>query len=118
MREPIKENDNIKSCELSNEHSETVNKNMETPYKKINNNDNKPLIIIENIDKNTEPLNKKIKETKNMKTPEVEVTGGNTIENQLEKPTITKEKFQETMIRMMTEILEDNRKLRKLYARN
>ena len=59
--EPIKENDNIKSCGLSNEHSETVNKNMDTPYKRINNNnditevnnkdteqiinDNKPLII-------------------------------------------------------------------------
>ena len=84
--ELIKENDNIKSCELSNEHGETVNKNMETPYKKINNNNgvtevnnkdtkeiinvHKPLIIIENTDKNPEPLNKKLKETNNTKTPE------------------------------------------------
>ena len=30
--ETIKENDNIKTSELLNEHSEIVNKNMESPY--------------------------------------------------------------------------------------
>ena len=74
---------------------------METTCKKINNNnditevnnkdtkeiinDNKPLIIIENTNNNPEPLAKELKETNNTKTPEVEATAGDTVENQPER---------------------------------
>ena len=101
MIEPITENDYNESCEPSNEHSETMNKTIENPHMKINNNDditgvnnkdtqeiindNKPIIIIEHAIKNPEPLDGELKETSNTETPEVDNTADNTIENQLEQ---------------------------------
>ena len=118
--EPITENDYNELCESLNEHSETVDKNIENPHQKINNNDdttgvnnkatqeiindNKPIIILEHTNKNPEPVNKKLRETKNTKTPEGEATAGDTMENQPDGPVPTEmTDFQEMMVKCMRE---------------
>ena len=98
--EKITEYDHNEIRESLNEHSETMSKDMGTPHQKINNNkdttgvdnettqeilnDIRP--ILKHTNKEPEPLNKKLRETKDTKTPEGETTAGDTIENQPEGP--------------------------------
>ena len=102
------------------EHSETMSKDMETSHQEINNNkattgvnnettqetinDNRPTVILEHTNKESEPVNKKLRETEDMKTPEGETTTGDTVENQIEGPEPTELlSFQEMMVKCRRE---------------
>ena len=93
---------------------------METPYQKINNNndttevndkavqemvnDNKLAVSLEHTNIKPEPVNKKLIETQDTKTPEGEVTASDTTENQPEGPKPTEMMdFQEMMVESIRE---------------